>query len=195
MYSSVSPKDEIWFLRVYHHILNWPVPTFRLNHAPSIFCPQYGSRMLLPTIFHCVTLLKTEMYDYSPGLSLAASWKWEKCSACGSGTGWFKTVRLRCDWTVYIRVVYRFVEPKDTVRYFISEKGMNKSFGQFVSSFVSCCYIEVTMLNVVEGILETRKYCVSIVRYSTFRKDLYCLNIWVWKMTWIVYKDPFHTSQ
>ena len=32
------------------------------------------------------------------------------------------------------------------------------------------------MLNVVEGILETRKYCVSIVRYSTFKKDLYCLK-------------------
>jgi len=66
-------ESQILFsARVPSHF-NWPVPTFRLNHAPSIFCPQYGSSMLLPTIFQCVTLLKTDLYDYSPGLRLAAS--------------------------------------------------------------------------------------------------------------------------
>jgi len=98
---------------------NWPLRTFRLNHTPSIFCPQFGSSVLLLTKFQSVTLLKTDLCDYSPRLRLAASWKWGKFSACGSCTGRLKTVRLRCEWTVYNRVVCRFVEPTNTVRHFI----------------------------------------------------------------------------
>ena len=32
MDSSVSPKDEIWFLRVCHHIFNWPLLCFVSRH-------------------------------------------------------------------------------------------------------------------------------------------------------------------
>jgi hypothetical protein len=60
---------------------------------------------------------------------------------------------------------------------FISENGINKSVGQFVRPSLCCCYIEVTMLIVVEGILETAKYCVCIACYSPFKEDLCCLNL------------------
>jgi hypothetical protein len=60
---------------------------------------------------------------------------------------------------------------------FISENVINKSVIQFVRQYVCCRCIEVTVLNVVDGILGTLKYYVSIVRYSTFKKYLCCFNL------------------
>jgi hypothetical protein len=129
--------------------------------------------MLLPTKFQTVTLQKTDLYDYSPGLRFAASRKWEnvvrvgvvqvgsKLYVCGVNE---PLISELCVGSSNQQIQY--------VISFISENGINKSVSQFVRPSVCCCCIEVTMLNDVEGILKTRKYCVSIVRYSTFKKDL-----------------------